>query len=76
MQLITGELPLKRKKIHIKWLRPTRPSPITGGKETTGILEDWNTGMMGSDEKRENFFDSSIFHDSTIPSIQNDFVMR
>jgi hypothetical protein len=52
MHPITGGLLLKRKKIHIKWQRLTRPSPITGGNKTTGILENWNTGMMGSEEKR------------------------
>jgi hypothetical protein len=72
MQPITGGLRLKRKKIPIKWLRPIRLSPITGGKETTGILENWNTGMMGSGQKRKKSLVSlniPLFHYSIIPKL-------
>jgi hypothetical protein len=70
MHPITGGLLLKRKKIHIKWQRLTRPSPITGGNKTTGILENWNDGFR---RKKEKTFLISRY--STIPSLKNYFIM-
>jgi hypothetical protein len=75
MRPITEGLPSKRKRIPTKWQKPIRPSPITGGKvnpvrnssgalNPAGILENWNTGMVGSNEKKINFFNIPIFHHS------------
>jgi hypothetical protein len=36
-------------------------------KQTAGILENWNTGMVGSNEKKINFFNFPIFQYSIIP---------
>jgi hypothetical protein len=54
MQPITGGQPLRRKKIRIKWPKPIRLSPITGGKTNNsniGELQYWNDGFKQEMEK-------------------------
>jgi len=48
--------------------------PIIVGRESIGILENWNTGRMGSDKKKEKGFVISQY--SIIPSFQNYFIIE
>jgi hypothetical protein len=72
MQPITGELPLKRKRIRIKWLKPIRLSPITDGKTNNwniGRLEYWNDGFKQEMEKAFVIPQYSINPLSIIPKL-------